>query len=553
MSDSLQSLTQFIPPTTLQRILDSFAAVTGFDAQMLNEQGEPIAESGDVVRDPALALTLARHGSKRPTSAPIEVAGRRLGALALRCRTPAPALPGDGAGSESAAAVAEVKPAKQADAVRLMYLLADTLAQMCRQGMALQDRLEELTTLAELSTLLAGRRDLNHVLNAVVSSIVDLMGVKAAAIRLLDDTGKELRVAAVHNLSQEYLNKGQILLEKSLADQAALSGEVVYVQDMKSDPRVLYPEDARREGIASILSAGMVYRGKPIGVLRIYTATPQEFTPEQRHFLQAVANLAAAAIRNAQLDAERLQHLRVQRQVELAADVQRRLLPQSAPVCPPYEVAGRYAPCFELGGDFYDFIPLDSSLGIVIGDVVGKGVAASLLMASVRASLRAHVEDVYDLDEVMVRVNHALCRDTRDHEFATVFYGTFDCNTLRLTYCSAGHEPALLLRGGQFTELSVGGLPLGVEMTATYEKGLLELEPGDLLVLTTDGVSDASNFSGEKFGRQRMRDAILEMADEPPRQIVNHVLWQVRRFVGLNYRPDDMTLVAVKVGPRLKT
>lgn len=561
MPDLPNNLYQFIPAATLQRILDSFAAVTGFDAQFQDPAGSIIATSGgdpdSPLRDVAFTQTLAKHGSRRPAVAPIEVGGQKLGAISLRPRSSAShsteviavnPFVGEGDESSSATAVAEFKPARQGDAVRLLHLLADTLAQMCRQGMQLRNRLEELTMLAELSTLLAGRRDLNSVLNTVVKSIAELMDVKAAAIRLLDETGKELRIAAVHNLSPQYLAKGKILLDRSIIDQAALGGEVVYVADMANDPRVLYPEDARREGLASYLSAGMVYRDKPIGSLRVYSGTPQTFSLEQKHFMQAVANLAAAAIRNAQLDTERMQHLRVQRQVDLAADVQRRLLPQSAPICPPFEVAGRYAPCFELGGDFFDFIRLDSSVGVVIGDVVGKGIAASLLMASVRASFRAHVEDVYDLDEVMVRVNHALCRDTRDNEFATVFYGTFDCNTLRLTYSSAGHDPGLLLRGGKFQELSVGGLPLGIDPKAVYEKGLVDLRPGDVLLLVTDGVSDASNFNGEKFGRARIREAVLETADQSARAIVNHVLWQVRRYVGLNYRPDDMTIVAVKVG-----
>jgi sigma-B regulation protein RsbU (phosphoserine phosphatase) len=547
MPNPPDNLTQFIPPATLQRLLDSFAAVTGFEAQLRDPQGALLLESGPPVAETALSATLAKHGVRRPPIAQIEASGQRLATISLR--PPAEPL-SSGAPGSSDLAVAEIKPAKQADAVRLLYLLADTLSQMSRQGMQLQNRLEELTMLAELSTLLAGRRDLSGVLETVVKSVADLMGAKAGAIRLLDDNKKELRIVAVHNLSSEYLAKGPLLMERSVLDQQALAGEVVYVPDMTSDDRVLYPDDAKREGLCSMLGVGMVYRGQPIGVARIYTAHVQDFSQEQKHFLQAVANLAAAAIRNAQLDTERMQHLRVQRQVELAADVQRRLLPQSAPVCPPYEVAGRYAPCFELGGDFFDFIPLESSLGVVVGDVVGKGVAAGLLMASVRASLRAHVEDVYDLDEVMVRVNHALCRDTRDHEFATVWYGTLDCNTMRMTYCSAGHEPTLLLRGGKVEELSIGGLPLGVAEDAEYEKGLVDLRPGDVLLLSSDGVSDASDFNGVKFGRQRVRDAVLEVADQSARLIVNHVLWQVRRFVGLNYRPDDMTLVAVKVHER---
>jgi sigma-B regulation protein RsbU (phosphoserine phosphatase) len=458
----------------------------------------------------------------------------------------------DGAGRSAEATGADqevaARPAvSRADAERCLALLGDTLSQMSQQGVQLHRRVEELSTLFDLSTLLAGQGELRNVLDTVVRNLVQVMDVNAAAIRLVDKASEEMRIEAVHNLSPSYLNKGTILLSRSPMDQSALRGEVVEVRDMANDPRVLYPEDARREGLASILSTGMIYRGKPIGVMRVYTAHPRKFTNNEKNLLRAIAQLAAAAIRNAQLDAERQESQRIQRQVQLAADVQRRLLPQTTPECPPFEVAGRYEPCFELGGDFYDFIPLQDSLGVLLGDVVGKGVAASLLMASVRASFRAHVEDIYDIDEVMAQVNNAMTRDSRDNEFATVFYGTLDRRTLRLTYCSAGHEPGLLVRNGEVRELNRGGMALGIDASQTYNKALVDLAPGDALILYSDGITDASNFAGERFGRHRVRQAAAAVADGSANDIVNHLLWEMRRFVGLNRRPDDVTLVAVKV------
>ena len=148
-----------------------------------------------------------------------------------------------------------------------------------------------------------------------------------------------------------------------------------------------------------------------------------------------------------------------------------------------FDIAARYVPSFDLGGDFYDFIDLDGHVGVAVGDVVGKGVAASLLMASVRASLRAYAQDVYDLDEVISRVNHALCRDTLDNEFATLWYGVLDPSRMRLTYCNAGHEPPLLYRDGNVYTLEAGGMIVGVDPTQAYQKGLWDLKPGDCLLL----------------------------------------------------------------------
>jgi sigma-B regulation protein RsbU (phosphoserine phosphatase) len=223
------------------------------------------------------------------------------------------------------------------------------------------------------------------------------------------------------------------------------------------------------------------------------------------------------------------------------------MLPADVPVRPPFDIAARYVPSFELGGDFYDFIELEGHVGVAVGDVVGKGVAASLFMASVRASLRAYADDVYDLDEVISRVNVALCRDTLDNEFATLYYGVLDPATNRLTYCNAGHEPPLLMRKGEFIPLDIGGMILGVDELQRYDKSLIDLQPGDLLVMYTDGLIDAFNDRGEKFGRERLRRAMRDAAGKSARDALHHILWEMRRFVGLQRSNDDTTLVVVRV------
>jgi len=237
-------------------------------------------------------------------------------------------------------------------------------------------------------------------------------------------------------------------------------------------------------------------------------------------------------------------------------------LPRTMPRIKPFEVAGHFAPSFDLGGDFYDFLELGGHLGILIGDVAGKGVPAALLMSSVQASLRAHAQDVYHIDEVLSRVNKALVRDTLDNEFATAWYGVADPNTLRLTYCSAGHDWPLLVRvpkdraveDKDLQRLTADGMALGIDETQKYVKGTFQLKERDVLVAFTDGVHDATNFEGKRFGGTRLRNAVLEvLAAEPeagPARIVDHVLAQVRQHAGLSGRGDDLTLVVMRVSAK---
>src|SRR6185369_13753989 len=191
-----------------------------------------------------------------------------------------------------------------------------------------------------LTMLLSEARDLPAVLKRTVELVSDVMGTKAASIRLIDQQKDELVIKAVHNLSKEYLAKGPVRLSKSEIDLAAL-GERGYefVRNMAIDPRVQYPEESKREGIVSMLSVGMRYKGKPIGALRVYTAEEQTFSPLQIDLLKAVAAQAAAAIENTRLITESIEAEQLERQVALAGEVQQRMIPQKPPTVPGLDLA----------------------------------------------------------------------------------------------------------------------------------------------------------------------------------------------------------------------
>ena len=179
-------------------------------------------------------------------------------------------------------------------------------------------------------------------------------------------------------------------------------------------------------------------------------------------------------------------------------------------------------------------------------------------MSAVRASLRAHTQGVYDLDEVISRVNIALCRDTLDNEFATLWYGVLDPVRLRLTYCSAGHEPPMIFRvpdhrppgPADVDELAIGGMVVGIDRSQRYQRAVYDMHSGDVLVAYTDGVPDAINFDRQKFGKKRLRACILEFLATKPKatasDIAEHIHWSLRQFAGLAPKPDDETIVVVR-------
>jgi sigma-B regulation protein RsbU (phosphoserine phosphatase) len=397
--------------------------------------------------------------------------------------------------------------------------------------------------------MLAESRDLANVLRRTAELVSEVMGTKAASIRLIDTSTDELITKAVHNLSPQYQNKGPIRLTQSTVDRMALSPRGYdTVLNMATDPRILYPEESKREGIISLLSAGMRYKGKPIGVIRLYTDIERPFTNYEIDLLKAIAAQAAAAIENTRLLEETIAAEALEKQVKMAADVQQRMVPQRPPKFPGVDLASIYEPCFELGGDFFDFIPLgDHNMALTVADVSGKGVPASLIMASVRAYIRAEVDNIYYLYEIMRRLNLMLCRDTKPSEFVTALYGVLDTQTRRFTYCNAGHPPALLLRNGEIIEMSVTNMVLGVDPQESYTQSVIELQPEDTLLMYTDGLTDAMNFNNEQFGRQRILDAFAK-GGPTAEAVAQNILWDMRRFVGLARRTDDVTMIVAKLG-----
>lgn len=567
-------LTDFMDLPTLQEIQDSFAAVANVNARITDAEGNLItqptptreflrkqrtlaAELGDAEGDATPAEGPQRQG--REYVAPIIVNNHRLGTIRM---SPAASATIDESrlatlAQKTGIDIKQIKSlttqflrgrSSRPAAIQFLYLLANAIARLCFQEYQLRKRIDELTAVYNVATMLADTRELPKLLSRIVELVADVMNAKASSIRLIEPERDELVIRAVHNLSPEYLGKGPIRLSSAVIDREALAQKgFCYVQNMATDPRVLYPHESQHEGIVSMLVVGMKYKGRQIGALRVYTAEERHFTQLEIELLKAVAAQAAAAIENARLLEESLQAEALERQVAMAVEVQQRMVPQRPPEVPGVELASAYVPCYGLGGDLYDFIELPrNNVGLVIADVSGKGVPASLTMASVRAAIRAHVDNIYYLYEVMRRVNGMVTRDTKPGEFVTLFYGVLDTTAKRLTYCNAGHPSPLLLRDGQITELSSSNLVLGLDPAEPYEQHICDLKSGDVVLLYTDGLTDAMNFQSQTWGKQRLIES-LKAGGATAEIIAQNILWSMRRYAGLTERTDDVTLIVVRV------
>lgn len=411
-------------------------------------------------------------------------------------------------------------------------------------------QIERDEQLYQLVTLVAGELSLQEVLDKLAEAAVLAVGVKACSIRLLDDEAGDLKMRSTYGLSEEYRNKGQVSKHDDVI-KAAFDGKAVVVDDMRIDGRVKYKKAAKKEGLVSQLTVVMRFRNKGIGVLRLYSPKPKHFDEDDIVLARAVASQCAVAITNARLYSRAVDGARMAEQMRLAGIVQRRMIPDSAPLIDGFDIAATYIPCFDVGGDFYDFIkPADGRLVIAIADVIGKGVPAAIMTSSFRGALRAY-SDMYhdpgDICDVIAKLNRLACDECRDGEFVTLFYAVFDTKKKTLTYCNCGHEPVVLSRNGCISDMEAGGLVLGVERDVEYEIETLDLSSEDVLLFYTDGLTDAINYEGSSWGREKMLKALLRHVDGSAEQIVGNLLRYRRRFVGLAKQIDDTSVIAVKI------
>lgn len=239
---------------------------------------------------------------------------------------------------------------------------------------------------------------------------------------------------------------------------------------------------------------------------------------------------------------------RVEADLEQAARIQRDLLPKAPPQLAGFDIDGLNVSCYEVGGDYYDFIPIDADrVGVVIADVAGKGIGAALVMASLRAALRGDVHPDHDLAQLAARLNDFVHTSSGPSGFVTFFFGEVDRRTTAIRYVNAGHNPPFVLGpDGRTQSLEVSGFPLGMFAGSTYETKTIALEPGALTVLFTDGIPEGRNDRGEDYTVERLQRIVGEISNLPAGDICHRVIEDMRGYVCSTQPCDDVTLVVVK-------
>ena len=422
---------------------------------------------------------------------------------------------------------------------------------MAARGLTTVDKLRMLL---DITKTISRSLDLQEVLNLVMETLDSLIPYDAAGIFVLQCVDRDqvpegeepcvFKAEAVRGYDIDELTGLHLKLGEGFIGSVALSATPMISPDVRNDPVYINARDrTRSEMVAPIISNDEV-----IGVFDLESDELNAYSNDDLEVLMLLASQVAIIIEKVMLHEQMIENKRLQGQLEVARQVQLELLPPRDPEVPGYDISAYNYPSEEVSGDYYDWVRIyDDEIGIVIADVSGKGVPAAILMAFLRASLRAATHIGYATNISMAKVNYLLWESIERHQFVTAFHGILDASNKSLAFSNAGHNPPLLLRANGETQfIEHGEQPLGMFRETRYHEYHLRIEPGDMLVLYTDGVTEALSPDGVEFGRDRLAQAVIENREQPARELIASVEMAVLGWTANAGANDDVTLFIIK-------
>jgi sigma-B regulation protein RsbU (phosphoserine phosphatase) len=402
-----------------------------------------------------------------------------------------------------------------------------------------------LLLLNEIARELTSILNLDELLGRIAELVRRLIDYQMFSILLLDASGEKLQHRFSLRFNENIVLKHEIPLGRGLVGAAAESKEAVLVPDVTKDPRYI---EANPE-TGSELVVPLIYKGKVIGVLDMEHTRRGFFTEDHARTMSTLAAQIAIAVENARLYEEiERQERRLERDLALARELQGRLLPQTRPKLSHLDVAAKFVPARAIGGDLYDFIPYSMSrLGIVIGDVSGKGAPAAIYAALVSGIIRSHAPIEPTPAEMLSAVNLSLAERRIEAQFVSIIYAVWDDEHRTLTVANSGLPRPVYVHGGKNEVIEATGLPLGLFDEADYDEFKFRMKPGDMFVFFSDGILDARNRKGELFGRTRVERIIAECAGKSADCVVEALFKASAEHSAGVEAFDDQTVVAIKV------
>ncbi len=438
------------------------------------------------------------------------------------------------------------------DSLQALFRLHARLATLALRDAELfsnaQHTLDKLQFMVEASKVFNSTLDLSELLGRILDVAKTLTKAERGTLFLVDEKTDEIWSLIAHGLEKQEI---RLPRGRGIAGHVAKSGEIINIPDAYSDPR-FDPETDKRTGFRTRNILTLPIRNKAgniIAALQLLNKAKGSFTDEDTNVLLTLSGQMAMSLENAQLHRDLLEKERLEREMALARGIQRSLLPETTPVVNGFDIAVLNEPCFEVGGDYYDFLSLGpNTLLVVIADVEGKGISSAMVMSNLQATLRALVLHLHSLNDIAESVNRMILNDTRGEKYMTMFLGLIDMRRKAIHYINCGHVPPVIVRPGHPPiQLTEGGMVIGLFDNAQFDRGHVKFQTGNVLVLCTDGITEAMDTENEEFGLERLVASVSRVPDLKAKDIVSKVCDDVTVYSRGGTHIDDKVMLAIKV------
>ncbi len=425
----------------------------------------------------------------------------------------------------------------------------EQLAGLKQENERLRQSVAELSTLNELTSVITSTMALDKIMAKVVSGSVKAVKAEQGTIHLVDKDAEAVDPFKTYiRKADETTPKERLRLDAELSGWMLRKREPLLINDFENNEYFINRQ-AGGLHIKTLLSVPLVCKGELIGVLNLFNKKEdQGFTSDDQRMLTIIGSQSAQVIENARLYEQEKHLLEIEKDLEMAHVIQQRLLPKGSPDIRGFDIAGASHPAKDVGGDYFDFIQLDRDRWfITLGDVSGKGVSASLLMSHLQATIWNQAMSNDSVVAAISKANNVLHRNTPSNKFVTLFGGILDSSTGAYDYVNAGHNfPFHLKIDGTMEALREGGLVLGMMPDMVYEAGSTTIAPGEMVVIYSDGVTEAEDPQEEMFGDGRLQELLSSSRDKSAEELVSTIYQNVKAFEANTEQDDDITVVVVK-------
>jgi serine phosphatase RsbU (regulator of sigma subunit) len=506
----------------------SLESEEGVPARVIRE-GVPISMT-NVASDPSAGVDLPADLGLRPSSllcVPLRSRDRTIGAMAVLNKR------GGGAFDDHDTALFSAF----ADQVGVAIRNADLYREVKKKAL-------ERKLLLEVERQVTMSLDTKEIMTMILDLTRRIVDYDAAAILVGDLRTGRMRNIVSRGFSDEMRPKLDLKFGEGIAGWAATHGATVVVGDVRTDPRYVDARPTTRSEMAVPLKKG----DKVLGVFNLESDRQSAYTVADAALVESFASQASIALDNARLHAEATEKRQLKGELLVARRIQQAFLPKRDPSVRGFDISGKTAPSREVGGDYFDFIWIgEDQLALVIADVAGKGVPAALLLSGFRASLITEARESTSPAEILNNVNYLFYRSSEPSDFVTVFLAILDIRDRRLLYTNAGHNyPMIYRENGSSEALVEGGTVLGLLKDAAYEERSAYLGSGDLLVLYTDGITEAMDAKGNQFGEERLNELLPTLRRYDARTICEETFARVKAFTRGAAQSDDMAMIVAK-------